>query len=53
LVIPIDLRTAKALPRNCCRRPLAGRRTPGEGGFLFLVLCGYILKVFYIIEVNI
>jgi hypothetical protein len=36
LVIPINLRAAKALPRNCGHRPLVGRRTLGErGGFWF------------------
>jgi hypothetical protein len=30
LVIPINLRAAKALPRSCGHRPLVGRRTPGE-----------------------
>jgi hypothetical protein len=40
LVIPIDLRAAKALPRNCGHRPLVGRRTPGErGGGLFAFFC--------------
>ncbi len=34
LVIPIDLRAAKALPRNCGHKLLVGRRTPGEGGLI-------------------
>jgi hypothetical protein len=39
LVIPIDLRAAKALPRNCGHMLLVGRRTPGEGGVFFFFLC--------------
>ncbi len=32
LVIPINLRASKALPKNCGRRPLVCRKTPeGEG----------------------
>jgi hypothetical protein len=45
LVIPIDLRAAKALPRNCGHRLLVGRRTPEERGsllLLFFVLSGFI-----------
>jgi hypothetical protein len=35
LAIPIDLRAAKALPKNCGRRPLVSRKTleKGRGGF--------------------
>jgi hypothetical protein len=35
LAIPIDLRAAKALPKNCGRRPLVSRETleKGRGGF--------------------
>jgi hypothetical protein len=32
LAIPIDLRAAKALPRNGGRRPLVDRKAPREGG---------------------
>jgi hypothetical protein len=35
MVIPIDLRAAKALPRNCGHRLLVGRSTPGEWGVGF------------------
>ncbi len=37
LFIPIDLRAAKALPRNCGHRPLVGRRTPGGRDGFFLL----------------
>ncbi len=43
LVLPINLRASKALPRNCSHRPLVGRRMPGAMGFYFILFLNWIV----------
>ena len=52
LVLPIDLRAPKALPKKGGRRPLVSRKTPEAEGRGFFLSKGLNFFVFYLLSVK-